>query len=570
MKRKLSSDNGAALVTVLIATVLLGTACIAMLSAVGASARNNTDALSEAKAFYAAESGLQATINAVRNDTSVSYAYAASNPTLSAKLPYNWPIGAPDRVVLGEDAATYTENAGTAYKISITDPDDASTDTTFYTTVAFSPTSSGVVSADGLTLYIPNQTATSRTEITITPNSTPTTVIFSESPNNPLFANFRVTNFVGGYALPAGTKIGFELIYRMTQPRTESTLVRGWFENAPTSSGPPMNLRFISQNYTIVRSTLELCATATRPGTSPGCSTVQPTLFTGVDYPVYAYLGPVPPYRLLVKSTGFGPNGARKTLEAIIQRDPFGGAASGAATTMIGPPCTPGPKPLDYCLDLGQGNVGYSGGNAETGVPAFGFTSTANLTLANTYIENKMTPSQVQPPPAMLGDDIPVWQQSVDELDRLIDILRTAAQNSNTYITNGTLPSTIGNPTAGTGITFCEGSCTAGGNTNGGGILVVTGKMKNNGAFNFKGLIIVTGEEGWDRSGAGGGQVIGNIVIAPYNSRPYVPENLSSAFLPPRYMCSGCGNSNVVYSDVSASFDSISGISDLMAGVAEK
>jgi hypothetical protein len=37
-----------------------------------------------------------------------------------------------------------------------------------------------------------------------------------------------------------------------------------------------------------------------------------------------------------VKSTGYGPNGAKKELEAIIQKNFFNGLGSGAATTMIG------------------------------------------------------------------------------------------------------------------------------------------------------------------------------------------------------------------------------------------
>jgi hypothetical protein len=104
----------------------------------------------------------------------------------------------------------------------------------------------------------------------------------------------------------------------------------------------------------------------------------------------------------------------------------------------------------------------------------------------------------------------------------------------------------------------------------GGGILVVTGKLTNVGGFNFKGLIIVTGEEGWERNGGGEGQVIGNIVIAPYNRIPYVPENLSATFLPPRYQITGGGGSDVIYGDVTASFDNTSAVSDFVAGVAEK
>src|ERR1051326_9207998 len=83
-----SSESGAALPTVILISLLLGTACVAMLSAVAASSKNNTDALSEYKAYYAAESGLQATINVLRNDSTVDYKYAVNNPTLGAKLSY--------------------------------------------------------------------------------------------------------------------------------------------------------------------------------------------------------------------------------------------------------------------------------------------------------------------------------------------------------------------------------------------------------------------------------------------------------------------------------------------------
>jgi hypothetical protein len=184
----------------------------------------------------------------------------------------------------------------------------------------------------------------------------------------------------------------------------------------------------------------------------------------------------------------------------------------------------------------------------------------------------------MQPPPEMLSSEIPEWQQSPQTLDVFIDELRTAAQVSGQYFVNpsgngnnfnvGSTQNPPGSFANGTGITFCEGSCKIG--TNGGGILVVTGKLTNVGGFSFKGLIIVTGEEGWERDGTGSGQVIGNIVIAPYNKRTYVPENLSSTFLAPRYTVGGGGSSTVIYNDVNIAFDVTSSISDFMLGIAEK
>src|SRR5213078_1393102 len=104
----------------------------------------------------------------------------------------------------------------------------------------------------------------------------------------------------------------------------------------------------------------------------------------------------------------------------------------------------------------------------------------------------------------------------------------------------------------------------------GGGILVVTGQLTNVGDFSFNGMIIVTGAGGWLRNGGGNGQIIGNIVIAPYNQSPYVPENLSATFLPPIYKITGGGGSDVIYGDVAANFDNTSAVSDFVLGVAEK
>jgi hypothetical protein len=125
-----------------------------------------------------------------------------------------------------------------------------------------------------------------------------------------------------------------------------------------------------------------------------------------------------------------------------------------------------------------------------------------------------------------------------------------------------------GNYTTGAGITFCEGSCKI--SANGGGILVVTGKLTNNGGFSFKGIIIVTGQEGWDRTGGGNGSIEGNVIIAPYNQIPYIPQNHATAFLGPRYTISGGGVSDVTYQALGATLNNTSAISDFMLGVAEK
>lgn len=211
-----------------------------------------------------------------------------------------------------------------------------------------------------------------------------------------------------------------------------------------------------------------------------------------------------------------------------------------------------------------------------TCVPSFGLTNTANLNYVTTHPPSN-NPAQMQPPPTLLNNNIPDWQQTPEALDLLVDQLRETAKRSGRHFPNptgndpnfgvGSNQNPPGSFATETGITFCEGSCKLGAS---GGILVVTGKLTNVGNFSFKGMIIVTGEEGWERNGAGQGQVIGNVIIAPYNKRTYVPENLSTSFLAPRYAITGGGGSDVIYDDISATFDGTGAVSDFMLDIAEK
>ena len=98
----------------------------------------------------------------------------------------------------------------------------------------------------------------------------------------------------------------------------------------------------------------------------------------------------------------------------------------------------------------------------------------------------------------------------------------------------------------------------------------MTGQLTNTGGFSFRGLIVVVGEDGWLRNGGGNGQVIGNVVIAPYNRRNYIPENHTTSFLPPRYQITGGGGSDLIYGDITSTFSNTSGVSDIMQGIAEK
>ena len=554
------NQRGAALVTVVMISIILLTASVAILTAVALNSRNTSDVLAETEAFYAAESGLQSTINKFRNDSSVTYRLAVADPDLSTWLPYNWPTtGGATRVVIGELPSAYSPNIGTAYSLLAYDPDNSGTALTFYTAGVF--LSGSEISADGKTIYYPNKTASPRTEIAITDAALTTTNFTS----NPIISTFTLTKVAGGVTIPSTVLIKFRIDYRMTAPRSGVRSIWGTISQATSTA--PIRVTFQTQNYSLLGSLIELCPSSAG---GPGCTDVMFDLGTTPSV-LYAYITAVEPFRVKLVSTGYGPAGAVKKLEAIIRRSLFDGMGAGAATTMIGTSTTP-PGGLPFLFEPGTSNgVAYSGGNcsAPTGcVPSFGVTDPAILAYMNAHPPGG-DPNQMQPPPQMITESLPDWQQTPAAMDTVIDRLRATAQNSGRYFISpaGKL-SDPGDFANGTGITFCEGSCTVAGN--GGGILVVTGMLTNLGGFSFKGMIIVTGEEGWERNGGGNGQVIGNVIIAPYNKRSYVPENLSTTFLAPRYYITGGGNSDILYGDIAGTLDNTSAISDFVAGVAEK
>ncbi len=559
------NESGAALATVMLVSVLLLTAIIALLSAASKQSRNVTDVLSETKAYYAAESGLQATVNVLRNDSTMTYGYADSNQTLSDKLSYNYPTsGTANRVVIGEAANTYNPNVGTAYSIFVEDPDNSSDSLTYYTSgvfLSFSMAGKYTISNDYKTIYIcdatPCDTATTRTEYSFT-DAAATNVNFLVTHDNPRIGSFTKTDVNGGVDI--GTdEIKFRIDYHISLPRSGLRNMRGSIKK----SGSNFNVTFQSQNYTVLGSNFELCS-----GTSggPNCADVTLTLNSGNAVPFYAYMTPVEPYRLRVLATGYGPNGARKQLEAFIQKNFFNDFSSPAPLMLQGP----GPS-----LVFDPGNSAVFEINGQdcpdpsncTGVvvPSVAVTDQAGLTNVLNGIPNNN--NNIQPAPAVVTD-VPDWLATPQNLDVLITQLRQTAINSGRYF-NGTNPSDVGDYDAGTGITFCEGDCTV--NNDGGGILVVTGQLTNVGGWSFHGLILITGEDGWLRNGGGNGSVIGNVVIAPYNQ-----SNVSSNTftLPPKYEVTGGGNSDITYdADPINLADALNGtkaISNFVLGVSEK
>lgn len=556
-----SDQRGAALVTVVFISLLLLTAAAAMLTAVGSSSRNTTDFLSETKAYYAAETGIQAAINVLRNaspspsGTPYTYSSFIANPNLSNWLTYS---GVPSQVAVGTD---------TGYSIALSNPDNGAV--TYSTAGEFTNAVDGV--PDGNRLCIPDCVTVDAgtgnwTKITISGTGG------SPTAPNTLVGTFTVLNGPDGAANTALTNAAFRIDYRILTPRVGVASVYGRIDN-PTE---PFDVSFQSPEYRLLGNTIRLCSSQNTGAPCPvvrlSISDVTPLAERQFFVRSSPSFSPEP-YRLVLTSAGYGPNGSKKTLEGIVQRNLFGGFDPPATMSLIGPHNDAHGGTFLYDPGSSSGAT-YSGGNcAARCIPSFAVSDVnpaqAQLNLNDINTANAVLATPPTPDSQLVVmDNLPSWLQSPAALDSVIDRLRVTAQHSNRYFTGGATITNPGNNATGTGITFCEGSCSVKGV--GGGLLVVTGQATAIGGFDFKGLIIVTGRGGWARNGVGNGSILGAIILAPYNQTPYVPENLSSTFLAPSYDMSGGGDSDVTTTDINLFIDNSLAVSDIVVGVAEK
>jgi hypothetical protein len=531
-KNRSCRQEGAALVTVILVSLLLGTACVALLTAVSAGTRNNTDALSEYKAYYAAESGLQATIDVLRNrveadGSSLEYSDAVEDSDLSYWL-------GTGKISVGSEGS---------YTITVSDPDNSAGLIRYQTQGTFEqPDGSTYLAtrvygsgADTLTFSFNGQAATDTAPGTISS-----------------FGSFQIVKTGNGATL--SQPLDFRIDYIVIEPRGATRTIRGSIATNGTitflkDSADPRPL------YRLMGSVIRLCNSSSLCTSGPSLTLPSATT-TPQTVSLYSDMTAVQPYRLKVEATGYGPNNSRKKLEAIIQRNYLNDLNSTGAISMIGP---------NAFFRVGTSSRMEIDGGAY---PSITVSDQAGLdTVTGSHTNGTMLP-----PPEIQGNDIPDWQQSPADLDAFVQRLRQRAQNNGRYF-NGTAPTNFGSFTDGDGLTFCEGSCSMSGNMSGGGILVVTGTFTTSGNPRFNGLVLAIGRYvspenpgGVVRSGGGNELFQGNIVIAPYD-----PNNLAAGWEQPRYDQSG-GPGDTVNSDVDVeeAFNGTSALTDFILGIAEK
>ncbi|CAN5567018.1 hypothetical protein BH10ACI3_BH10ACI3_23230 [soil metagenome] len=616
---KLSGENGAALVMALFVIALMSIGVAGLLLESSKNAQNVTDATAEQEAYNAAESGIQSAVNVLRYKCTVaaSPCKVRPSPLPNPALPdYNtantinysralapatsneagdtaaisrlsrwigYDLTSPDRVKLGPPSTAYSQQNGYAYALAITDPDNTGTALSFSTSGILYDHDTGNVRQRTY------GTGSNTLVIRYAPAPTTNLNVAGGTVAATNFGTFTITYTGVGVAIPALNR--FEIIVNMTVPFPATRVMRGFIEMNSSPYTIPPKIIFDSQTYDIRGSdmVLSLPSGAMRmTGAQPyGYETRMAT--SGNPTTVSGTLSSPQPARLLIRSTGYGPRGAVKQLEAIVQSNYFSGLGAPATITLVGPPSTTNPS-TTFHFDPGNSNAMlYSGQDAAGGssdmIPPIGTSWPPDLITGDDPNLDNITgafggnlTNNIIGVPSNVADETPVWLSSPAATEAAVRALYNVALNSadptnptGRFFPAGVRPTTWGDNSTGTGITFCDGDCILG-PADGGGILVVTGTLTLHGNFSFNGLIIVTGQNGVIRSGGGNGTIQGNLVIAPYVGSSIsggVDPTATAGFLAPQYQTSGGGNSTITYNSNNQT-SGLSAVSNVVLGVVEK
>ena len=250
------------------------------------------------------------------------------------------------------------------------------------------------------------------------------------------------------------------------------------------------------------------------------------------------------PSRLLVTATGYGPRGAVKRMDLLVDRFRFG-IAPPAPIVIRG-----ADDPSSYMtFELGSSSAKkYSGedrAKSEAQRPTVAVklhdkdVALAGMTKGATIADPKLSILDIDSAPGGLPSAAtPPFLATANAARAFLGQAESLAKRMGRYFTsfNGYAGSA-----ALPAFTFVDGTCQLEG---GAGLLVVTGDLVLRGNDGFDGIILVLGNGKVTRSGGGGGGTYGAFMIAKFN-------RTSGGFLAPHFDVSGGGGSTIQYDSLS-------------------
>ena len=542
-----AGERGAALVTMLLVSVLLLGAGGALIMTTMMSANNSLGSTAEMQAYYVAESGMQSALNVLRGNTkplvnaddrmsfrtavipSISNGGNAGTLRFAGWLPYNDPADPASLVPVNIGAVTG------GYRVTVENMDPNSHIVEFQTSAAIDNGDAGK------TFQKTFGTAGGTDEVTIRYEGQAATTLTPDPNNFPLTLDSALGSFVIERPLSSTAddvvipKTGFEITITQTLPWAATTYLEGTFEGEVDSTGTTVKVTFekasvkadgtkYALNLGGGNTVLEL-AYASSPGTTPVAAKV-----TSPD-----------PKRLLLKSYGFGPQGAEKRLELLINKANFEFETPAGFTVKGSDDCSP------LSMDTGSSGTKWYSGIDHAGVepqrPAFAVSpcdeddAKAGIIKPDTVVDPEL---------GILGDDdttpgtveTPSFLDNADRARAYLNSLQSKAQSIGRYFKPASGSATTVNHSVNSAMfTFVDGDCDL---MDGSGFLVVTGTLNMRGNTNFRGVILVLGEGKLIRDGGGSGEIYGGITIAAF-------DRTAGGFTAPTFHTNGGGNSTIQY-----------------------
>jgi hypothetical protein len=559
-QRDRANERGAALLTVLLFSVLVLAAGGALIMTTALSATNAGDATAETQAYYAAEAGMQATLAVLRGNVAPNPLFDTSSATAPAnKISFRKAVtlsssnastdaansSANSRARLSrwlsynaltddsriEISSPYSPLSGMAYDTKVEDPDNTVTET--YSTLgsfgADTPSSSSVSYQFGF----------GGTRVTVHYDPQASTAITA---GGTTLGAFYITQLNGTPDLCAIDPVKCTFTITIRQVNTSGTI------DAPVKctlalSGSNVSVTFNPPSTT---SNNILGTTYAHLASIP---------FGTTSVPVPVTITPPEPPRVKVTVTGYGPRGAKKQMHMLVSKFALDFKANAAITIRGADPVPSGIVMTSFTVGSSS-PFGYSGFDTSGGapLPAFVVTNDLDSALVNTTIAGlggNVTGSPTAAKKATLSE-LPIFLQTAQGARDTLNVLRVQAQEAywplatppavngpanDRYFPAGTTPSTFGsvsNPL----ITFVDGDCALppGG---GAGLLVLTGILDMRGSADFKGLVLVLGSGQVLRNGGGSDSTLGAMDIARFGP--------TGNFLPPSFDSNGSGASQLDY-----------------------